>query len=93
MDFDRDVTTTAKSTAPAALPDARRRLGRSRAVSGGADSQTLLTAFFQLEGDERTLLVRIIAQVARLEREQGEDVALAMLESALARMGLTSVLS
>lgn len=93
MDYDTDAATAINMAASSALTQGRRRLDRAKATASGTEAQVLLTAFSQLEGDERTLLVRIIAQVAKLEREQGEEMALAMLESAMARMGLTHLLS
>ena len=70
----------------ASLPD-RRCPASPVAKTSDRESDCLVLAFGQLDATDGAMLIKVIARVVELERSHGEDVALAMLDRAMAYQG------
>ena len=68
------------------LPD-RRCPAPAASKTSDRESDCLALAFGQLDATDGAMLIKVIARVVELERTHGEDVALAMLDRAMAYEG------
>ena len=95
MDIDIDKPAAAARNDLSATRRRRKKLGaRTRPFpSREHEHAELLNAVDGLRASDQDILVHVIGRVAELERLHGEEIALAMLESAVVRIGLSIRLS
>lgn len=62
----------------------RRNRAPAAAQTSVRETERLVSAFDDLDPTDAALLIRVIARIVEIERSHGEDVALAMLDRAMA---------
>jgi len=72
---------------PLPTPSDRRCPALAVAETSDRESACLEFAFDQLNPSDAAMLIKVIAKVVEIERTHGEDVALAMLDRAMANDG------